>query len=116
MDGITQALLALAPLVALLMANGFIIKYVPVDWIAKIPNVLIPFLNAVITFLTAFGPAPAQAGVFGAIADGLSLPAKAVVSVFVSSMASVLYETYARPWLERKGIEAARPSTASKRK
>lgn len=104
MDSIIHVLTALTPLVAILVGTGLVYKYVP--WLAKLPNILIPFLNALIAFVTAFVP-PAQAGIFGDIAHGLSVQARIVGSLAVSALASGIYEVYLRPTLEKLGVKKA---------
>ena len=105
MDTIINALTALTPLVSMLVGTGLLVKYVPV--LSKIPNEIIPLLNALIVFLTAFGPAPANAGIFGDFIHELSFPAKAIGSLAVSAIASSVYETFIRPTFERVGIKKA---------
>jgi len=108
-ETVVQILNSLAPLVGVLVGMGLLVKYVPIKWLAAIPNVIIPFLNALVAFFTAFGPAPAEAGVFGAIAAKVGVGGKVVVSLFLSSLASVVYETYLRGPLERAGVKKATP-------
>lgn len=109
METVIQILTALTPLITILVGMGLVVKYVPVKIVAAIPNVVIPFLNALIAFFTAFGPAPAEASIFGAVAVKLGLGAKIVGSLFISSLASLVYETYIRPPLDRAGVKKATP-------
>jgi hypothetical protein len=104
MDQIIGVLNALAPLVALLVGTGLLYKYVP--FLAKLPNLLIPFLNALIAFVTAFVP-PVQAGIFGGLVHQVSLGARVVGALAVSALASGIYEVYLRHPLERFGIYKA---------
>jgi hypothetical protein len=104
-----QILTALTPLIGLLVGMGLVVKYVPVKWLAAIPNFIIPFLNALIAFFTAFGPAPAQAGIFGDVFHAVGFGAKAVGSLFISALASLVYETYFRGPLEKAGVKKATP-------
>ena len=86
---------------------GLAVKYLPkATWISKIPNVVIPYLNALIIFFTAW-PAQAHAGIFGDIGNAVSGPVKAIVSATVSALASVVYETYVRPVLDKLGVKKA---------
>lgn len=105
MDSIIGVLTTLTPLVAILVGTGLVYKYVP--WLAKLPNVLIPFLNALIAFVTAFVP-PAEAGIFGDIVGHLSVGARVVGSLAVSALASGIYEVYLRPTLEKLGVKKAK--------
>ena len=105
MDQIISVLMALTPLVTVLVGTGLVYKYAP--FMAKLPNMLIPFLNALIAFLTAFGPAPAEAGIFGDIVGKLSLGAKIVGSLAVSALATGIYEAYLRHPLEKLGLYKA---------
>lgn len=109
METIIQVLSALTPLVGVLVGMGLVVKYVPVKWLAAIPNFIIPFLNALIAFFTAFGPAPAQAGILGDAVHTLGLGAKIAGSLFISALASLVYETYLRPPLEKAGVKKATP-------
>jgi hypothetical protein len=109
MEAIISVLTALTPLVGLLVGMGLVVKYVPIKWLAAIPNIIIPFLNALIAFFTAFGPAPAEAGIFGAVVAKVGFGAKVVGSVFISALASLVYETYLRPPLEKAGVKKATP-------
>jgi hypothetical protein len=104
LDEIAKALAALAPVMALLVGTGIVYKYVP--FLAKLPNLLIPFLNALIAFLSVFsgGPAPVEAGVFGDFVHHLSFGAKAMGSLALSVVASSFYECFLRPGLEKAGI------------
>lgn len=104
MDSIIQVLTALTPLVAVLVGTGLVYKYVPA--LAKLPNVLIPFLNALIAFVTAFVP-PAEAGIFGDLVHNIGLGARVVGSLAVSALASGIYEVYIRPTLDKLGVKKA---------
>ena len=104
MDSIIHTLTALTPLVAILVGTGLVYKYVPA--LAKLPNILIPFLNALIAFVTAFVP-PAEAGIFGDLVGKLGLGARVVGSLAVSALASGIYEVYLRPTLEKLGVKKA---------
>lgn len=102
LNQIAATLAALTPIMAILVSFGLATKYLP--FMAKVPNLLIPFLNAVISFLVVFnGPAPANAGIFGDIVHGLSFPAKAAGSLFLSGVARLIYETYIRGIMEKLG-------------
>ena len=109
MDTVIGVLNALAPVVMVLVSTGLIVKYVPIKILAAIPNVIIPFLNAVLAFFTAFGPAPAEAGIFGAVGVKFGFAAKLVASAAISAAASVIYETYLRGPLDRLGLKKATP-------
>jgi len=110
LDGISGLLAALTPLFGLLVTTGLLYKYLP--WLKNWPNFLIPFLNSVITFLTVFnGPAVAHAGIFGDFFRVLSFPAKAAGSMLLSAAASLFFETYIRPILDKLGIKPVPPST-----
>jgi hypothetical protein len=104
MDQIIGVLNALAPLVALLVGTGLLYKYVP--FLAKLPNLLIPFLNALIAFVTAFVP-PVQAGIFGDLVQHVGIGARIVGSLAVSALASGIYEVYLRHPLEKLGLRKA---------
>lgn len=111
MDSIINVLTALTPLVAILVGTGLVYKYLP--WLAKLPNVLIPFLNALIAFVTAFTLVPgdsvpkAEAGIFGDIVGHIGLGARVVGSLAVSALASGIYEVYIRPTLDKLGVKKA---------
>ena len=104
MDSIIGVLTGLTPLVAILVGTGLVYKYVP--WLAKLPNILIPFLNALIAFVTAFVP-KAEAGILGDAFHSISLGARIVGSLAVSALASSVYEIYLRPTLEKLGVKKA---------
>lgn len=92
---------------AVALIIGLLVKYVPKAlWISKIPNVVIPYLNALVIFFTAW-PAPANAGIFGDLGGAVSPFVKILVSGAVSAMASVVYETYVRGPLEKLGWKKA---------
>jgi hypothetical protein len=113
LDQIANTLAALTPIMAILVSTGLVAKYVP--FLAKIPNILIPFLNAVIAFFAVFqGPAPANAGIFGDLAHGLGFGAKAAGSLFLASLASCVYEVFIRGPLEKAGIFKAGITPAEK--
>ena len=103
MEQVISVLTSLTPLVAMLVGTGLVYKYVP--FLAKLPDMLIPLLNALIAFLTAFGPAPAEAGILGVAVAKLGLGAKIVGSLMISALASGLYEVYVRHPLEKVGIQ-----------
>lgn len=106
LDQIAAMLASIAPILSFLVGTGLVYKYVP--WLAKLPNMLIPFLNALIAFLGVFaGPAPAHAGVFGDFVHALSFPAKVAGSMFLSVVASSIYEAFLRGPLEKFGIYRA---------
>lgn len=106
LDQISSTLAALTPIMALLVGTGVVYKYVP--FLAKLPNLLIPFLNALIAFLAVFsGPTPAQAGIFGDFAHGLGFGAKLAGSMFLSVAARQIYETFLRGPMERAGMRKA---------
>lgn len=105
MEGVIAVLNSLVPIVTVLVGTGLVVKYVPVKILAAIPNAIIPFLNALIAFLAAFGPAPAEASIFGVVAGKLSVGAKAIGALAVSAVATVIYETYMRPILEKLGVK-----------
>lgn len=118
LDQIAAMLASIAPILSFLVGTGLVYKYVP--FLSKLPNVLIPFLNALIAFLGVFaGPAPAHAGVFGDFVHALSFPAKMAGSMFLSVVASSLYETFLRGPLEKFGVYragATRSEVAAKEK
>jgi len=102
LDQIASLMAALTPILAFLVGTGLVTKYVP--GLQKVPNLIIPFLNALIAFFGVFsGPAPAHASIFGDFVHALSFPAKAAGSFFISAMASAIYETYLRPFIEKMG-------------
>jgi hypothetical protein len=90
---------ALAMLVPVLLASGLIVKYVP--FLKNLSNQIIPLLNAAIAFLALFGggAATAHASFLGDIGGFLSLPAKAMASILVSYLTSVLYDKVLKPIL-----------------
>lgn len=95
-----------ATLVIVSLVVGVAVKYVPA--LAKIPNLVIPYLNALIVFLTAFnGPPMANAGILGDFAHQLSPIAKIVASLAVSGVAAAVYETFLRHPLEKLGVTKA---------
>jgi hypothetical protein len=111
LDQIASMLASLTPIMAVLVGFGLGTKYLP--FMQKIPNVLIPFLNAAIAFLAVFsGPAPAHAGIFGDFVHSLGFGAKTVGSMFLAVVASSVYETFFRPTLEHFGIFKAGLSKA----
>jgi hypothetical protein len=111
LDQIASMLAALTPIMTVLVGMGLATKYLP--FMAKLPNVLIPFLNAVIAFLAVFaGPAPAHAGIFGDFVHALSFPAKAMGSLFLSVAARQVYETFLRGIFEKAGLYSAGLSKA----
>lgn len=86
---------------------GLLVKYLPkAVFISRIPNVVIPYLNALVIFFTAW-PAQAHAGIFGHIDGVISAPIKAILSMAISAMATVVYETYVRHPLEKLGWKKA---------
>lgn len=107
LDQISALLAALTPIIGFLVGTGLVWKYVP--FMKNLPNVLIPFLNAVIAFIGVFqgGPAAAHAGIFGDFVHALSFPAKAMGSLMLSTVASAFYETFIRPTLEKAKIYPA---------
>lgn len=118
LDQIASLLAALTPILTFLVGTGLVYKYLP--WLKNLPNALIPVINAVLAFLAIFsGPAPANASIFGDLAHALSFPAKAAGSFLLSGAASIVYETFIRPWLEKAGIYPAgstKPQVAVKAK
>ena len=106
LDQIAAMLAAISPILAFLVGTGLVYKYVP--FLKNLPNLVIPFLNAVIAFLAVFqGPAPAHAGIFGDLVHALSFPAKAAGSFLLAGVASQIYEVFLRPTLEKFGIYRA---------
>lgn len=113
LDQISAMLASLTPILAILVTFGLGTKYLP--FMSKIPNAVIPLLNAVIAFLMVFsGPAPAQAGIFGDFAHSLGFGAKSVGSLFLSVIASSVYETFLRSPFEKLGIFRAGITPAEK--
>lgn len=102
MDKLIEIIASLTPLITLLVGTGLVAKYAP--FLQKLPNAVIPFLNAIIAFLAAFGPATAHAGIFGDLGHALSMPAKLIGSLAVSAIASAVYETFLRHPLEKLGV------------
>lgn len=103
LEQISAMLVSITPVLTFLVGTGLVWKYLP--WLKNLPNVVIPFLNTVIAFLAVFaGPAPAHAGIFGDFVHALSFPAKTVGSMFLSVVASSIYETFLRGPLEKFGI------------
>ena len=105
MESVIAVLNSLVPIITVLVGTGLVVKYVPVKILGAIPNSVIPFLNALLAFFTAFGPAPAEASIFGVVVGKLSLGAKAVGSLAISAVATVIYETYMRPVMDRIGVK-----------
>lgn len=105
MEQVIAVLNSLVPIITVLVGTGLVVKYVPVKILAAIPNAVIPFLNALLAFFTAFGPAPAEASVFGVVMGKLSVGAKAVGALAISAVATVIYETYMRPILDKLGVK-----------
>lgn len=111
LDQIASMLAALTPIMTVLVGMGLVTKYAP--FMQKIPNAVIPLLNAVIAFLMVFaGPAPAHAGILGDFVHGLGAGAKVAGSLFLSVGARQIYESFFRPWLEKIGVFAAGMSKA----
>jgi len=105
MDTIINLLNTLAPLVATLTTTGLLVKYLP--WLKWMPNQLIPWLNALIVFVGAFGPTPAHAGFLGDLGGQFSFFGKAAASLVVSGLASWFYESHLRGPLEKLGLRKA---------
>jgi hypothetical protein len=107
MDAVIQFLTSNGTLVIVGIVTGIAVKYVP--FLAKVPNTIIPFLNALIVFFGAFqGGVPlANAGIFGDIAGQLGLGGKIMASMLISSVSSVLFETYLRHPLAKLGLQKA---------
>jgi hypothetical protein len=59
-------------------------------------EVVIPVLNALITFFTVF-VGPAQAGLFGDIGKGLSTVAAGAASMAFSVLVSLIHDKYIKP-------------------
>ena len=112
LDKITQLTAGLTPIIATLSSFGILAKYAP--FLAKLPNFLIPWINALLAFVLMFGPAPAQAGFFGDLVHGLSFPARAAGSLLISGVARLVYETYLRGIFEKLHIFAAGLTEAQK--
>lgn len=113
LDQIASMLAALTPIMTVLVTMGLVTKYLP--FMSKVPNAVIPLLNAVIAFLAVFaGPAPAHAGVIGDFVHSLGLGAKIAGSLFLSVAAGSVYETFLRPVLEKYGIYRAGLTAAEK--
>jgi hypothetical protein len=114
LEAIAKGMATLTPILVVLVGTGVIYKYVP--FLAKLPNVLIPFLNAVIAFIGVFagGPAPAQASVVGDALHGLGMVAKIGGSLAIAGIASGFYEVFLRGPLERFGIYRAGMTKAEK--
>lgn len=86
---------------------GLAVKYLPkATFISRIPNAVIPYLNALIVFFTAW-PHAATAGVFGSMGAQIGGLAKVVASIAIASMASVAYENYVRPVMDKLGVKKA---------
>lgn len=90
MNQIVDILNAMAPVVGLLLTQGFAIKYLP--FLKKLSNQLIPLLGALTAFLTMFGATPAHASVFGDIGHILGGPGKVLLSVLISFGVSKLHD------------------------
>ena len=91
MEIVANILNWLAVIVPMLLATGYITKYVP--FLRNLSNSAIPLLNALIAFLTLFGGtvAVAEAGIFGDIGTFLSVPAKMVAAGLVSYLTSAVF-------------------------
>jgi hypothetical protein len=105
-DQIISILNTVTPLVAILVGTGLAVKYAP--WLKWFPNEGIRLLNALIVFFGALGglaPPPAQAGIFGDIAQQFGLFGKVGASFVVSGVASWFFERHLRDPLAKLGIK-----------
>jgi hypothetical protein len=112
LDQVASALAALTPVFALMAGMGIFTKYVP--FMAKVPNMVIPFLNALIAFLAVFqGPAPAEAGIFGNFVHELSLQAKIAGSLALAGVQKIFWDAFVREVLHKVGLQKAEPKPAA---
>jgi hypothetical protein len=87
----------LAMIVPILLASGFINKYVPL--FQKISNDWTPIFNAIIAFLAMFGTPVAHAGIFGDVKSALDMPAKMVAACVISYFTSKFSDKFLHPLL-----------------
>lgn len=106
MDQFFALLASLIPVVVGLNGLGLIVKFVPLKFLAYVKNELIPYINTLVAFLTAFGggATPAHAGVFGDIGHTLGFAGKLAASVFMSILARQVFEGYLRPLADGIGL------------
>ena len=99
MEVVTNIINWLAMIVPMLLATGYIAKYVP--FLRNFSNKAIPLMNAVIAFLTMFGGtvAVAEAGIFGDIGTFLSVPAKGIAALLVAGATSWVHDRFLKPLL-----------------
>ena len=97
MDPIIDVIKKLTLLVPVLLALGAGWKYLPV--LRKTTNeVVLPILNALVTFFVAFAP-PAHAGIVGAVGKQLGFAAEVALSLGFAAFVGVLHDKYLKPWL-----------------
>lgn len=106
LDQFFSILASLIPLVGALNGLGLIVKYVPLKVLGYIRNELIPYLNTLVAFLTAFGGGvpEAHAGIFGSIAHDLGFAGRFAASLFVTILARQTFEAYIRPLANGLGL------------
>ena len=94
-DQIVNVIEKLTMLLPVLLLVGAGWKFLPK--LRNIANeVVIPVLNAVITFLVAFA-GPVEAGLFGDIGKGLSTAAAAACSLGFAAFVAVIHDKYIKP-------------------
>ena len=104
MDTIVSVLNTLAPLVGILLGQGFAIKYLP--FLKKVSNSFIPLLGAITAYLTMFGASTAHAGILGDIVHQFGFPAKLFLSVLISHGTSKMHDTIFRQALNTVVVPA----------
>lgn len=108
MDAVLSFLNNEAVLVMVGVITGIAVKYLP--WLGKLPNAVIPYLNALIVFLSHFAATPAEASVFGTALGQLTVIGQFALAAAVSTASSLIYETFIRHPLEKLGVKKFVPT------
>ena len=69
--------------------------------LAKIPNALVPWVNAIGYILAQFVVPQAHAGVLGGIASGAGFLWTAAAGAVTSAGTSILYDKFLKHWLDK---------------
>lgn len=97
MDLFNEIVNKLALIIPVFLAVGAGWKYLPV--VKNIVNeVVIPVINSILGLLLMFAPA-AHAGILGDVGAALSGPARALLAVSASVLASLIHDKLLKPWL-----------------
>jgi len=109
MDAVLQFITANTTLVWIGTVTGLIWKFgghwKPIAFLSKLPNWIIPWLNAAIVFFGAWAVPTAEAGFLGDVVHKLGTVGKLTLAASVSVMQMAFYEAFIRGPLAALGAK-----------